>query len=332
MAGYARPAPARAGDACGSEACARESQETAAPADPGAPPGARTALRARGGRARRARRRGWDGSENDDAARHERGQQTQETERSKRRSLAAEIERVGRAARPRIPRHKAETSGSIVADRQRPNGKSTTAMTERKTGPGAGRGWRAGHRGTDGVAPTPGEVKSSFGSPAAGSHARSFKALGRRQSALSSFTARSAPASALGGKQRATMAPLGLPDLVRNGDEISADAGYRSLRESGRRPAIGDFRDSRWPGVRTCFQLPAVLTTRANRASPSEVPGSAARDNQQARTLSLQNAFSTTGSRDRPGPRSQPLRVDGRFGRHQRRARSPVRPHRGMGT
>jgi hypothetical protein len=31
-------------------------------------------------------------------------------------------------------------------------------------------------------------------------------------------------------------------------------------------------RDSRWAGVRTCFQLPAVLTTLANRASPSEVP------------------------------------------------------------
>ena len=37
-------------------------------------------------------------------------------------------------------------------------------------------------------------------------------------------------------------------------------------------PAFGDLRDSRWAGVRTCFQLPAVLTTPANRASPSEVP------------------------------------------------------------
>ena len=37
-------------------------------------------------------------------------------------------------------------------------------------------------------------------------------------------------------------------------------------------PALGDFRDSRWAGVRTCFQLPAVLTTPANRASPPEVP------------------------------------------------------------
>jgi hypothetical protein len=50
-------------------------------------------------------------------------------------------------------------------------------MTDRERWRGAGRGCRAGHRGTDGVAPTPAEVKSSFGSPAAGSHARSFKAL-----------------------------------------------------------------------------------------------------------------------------------------------------------
>jgi len=31
-------------------------------------------------------------------------------------------------------------------------------------------------------------------------------------------------------------------------------------------PAFGDLRDSRWAGVRTSFQLPAVLTTPANRA------------------------------------------------------------------
>ena len=38
------------------------------------------------------------------------------------------------------------------------------------------------------------------------------------------------------------------------------------------KPCAGDLRDSRRAGVRTCFQLPAVLTTPANRASPSEVP------------------------------------------------------------
>jgi hypothetical protein len=37
-------------------------------------------------------------------------------------------------------------------------------------------------------------------------------------------------------------------------------------------PARGDLRDSRWADVRTRFQLPAVLTTQANRALPSEVP------------------------------------------------------------
>jgi len=38
-------------------------------------------------------------------------------------------------------------------------------------------------------------------------------------------------------------------------------------------PAFGDLRDLRWADVRTCFQLPAVLTTPANRASPYEVLG-----------------------------------------------------------
>jgi len=37
-------------------------------------------------------------------------------------------------------------------------------------------------------------------------------------------------------------------------------------------PPLGDLRDSLGAGVRTCFQLPAILTTPANRASPSEVP------------------------------------------------------------
>ena len=36
---------------------------------------------------------------------------------------------------------------------------------------------------------------------------------------------------------------------------------------AGARCAPGDLRDSRWAGVRTGFQLPAVLTTPANRAS-----------------------------------------------------------------
>ena len=61
--------------------------------------------------------------------------------------------------------------------------------------------------------------------------------------------------------------------LVLSSHAISADAGYRSSKGARRRsPAIGDLRDSRWPGVRTCFQLRAVLTTQANRASPSQVP------------------------------------------------------------
>ena len=47
----------------------------------------------------------------------------------------------------------------------------------------------------------------------------------------------------------------------------------RAFRRSGR-PPLGDLRDSRWTGVWTCFQLPAVLTTPANRASPSQAPAS----------------------------------------------------------
>ena len=38
----------------------------------------------------------------------------------------------------------------------------------------------------------------------------------------------------------------------------------------------------RWAGMQTCFQLPAVLTTPTNRASPSEVPAAPARSDQRA--------------------------------------------------
>jgi hypothetical protein len=42
---------------------------------------------------------------------------------------------------------------------------------------------------------------------------------------------------------------------------------------SGRRRAcFWRFAGLAVAGVRTCFHLPAVLTTPANRASPSEVP------------------------------------------------------------
>ena len=37
-------------------------------------------------------------------------------------------------------------------------------------------------------------------------------------------------------------------------------------------PPLGDLRDSLGARVRTCFQLPTILATPADRASPSEVP------------------------------------------------------------
>ena len=62
-------------------------------------------------------------------------------------------------------------------------------------------------------------------------------------------------------------------NLVLSSDAVYADTGYRSPRQSRRRgPANGDLQDTTRAGVRTCFQLPAALTTPANRASPSEVP------------------------------------------------------------
>jgi hypothetical protein len=49
----------------------------------------------------------------------------------------------------------------------------------------------------------------------------------------------------------------------------------RHARSRRARPgvaAFGDLRDSLWAGVRTCFQLRAVLTTPGSLAAPSEVP------------------------------------------------------------
>jgi hypothetical protein len=66
----------------------------------------------------------------------------------------------------------------------------------------------------------------------------------------------------------------------------------RAFRRSGR-PPLGDLRDSRWAGVRTCFQLPAVLTTPANRASPSQEPASppaVTRTRSQSQTSSSQRS------------------------------------------
>jgi hypothetical protein len=60
---------------------------------------------------------------------------------------------------------------------------------------------------------------------------------------------------------------------------------------------FGDLRDSRWAGVRTCFQLPAVLTTPANPASPSEVTnlGSAPRRAARRRASAHAAAFAPFG-------------------------------------
>lgn len=73
------------------------------------------------------------------------------------------------------------------------------------------------------------------------------------------------PASALGWKEGATKARTRLPQLGQRGNLVRPEP-LLLLTICATRGGLGCVR------VRTCFQLRAVLTLLANRASPSEVP------------------------------------------------------------